>query len=295
MKQSKTLISPDSLDLSLLQSTRCLNNRMILSEAARRNLLSLGRKFNRYLHNSRRKITADTVRAFLEDLKSEYAPSTWNLTRQNLKRLLKLQPDVRENYLWRLLIDEIFKDIRPVKLDRQVREYLHEQEINQLINQSSPKLSLLIETMFVTGCRISELTGIRWRDIRTSKHEAVITVLGKGNKIRTVYISQSLLTRIKNEFNSKVYLFENRNQHRLDASNLWKKIKKSGYDVLQREIHPHLIRHSTANYLLKKKGKSAKYVSKYLGHSTPAVTLDMYVHDQPGAEILNLFNLISRK
>lgn len=285
------LLPVSSLDLSRLNQTRYQNNRMILSNAARRNLLSLGQKFNSYLQDKRRKISPETIRSFLEDIKQEYAPSTWNLARQNLKRLLKLQPQIKKNYLMRLLIDEVFKDIRPIKLDKQVKEYLSRKEVEKLIKKSSPKLSLIIETMFLTGCRITELTGMRWRDVRFKQKKAAINILGKGNKLRTVFVPSSLIKRIQAEYKSTTFLFENRNHNRLDSSNLWKKIKQVGYTVLKRDIHPHLLRHSTANYLLKEKGKSAKYVSKYLGHSTPAVTLDMYIHEQPGTEIVSLFDL----
>ncbi|MCF8346833.1 MAG: site-specific integrase [Bacteroidales bacterium] len=289
----KALINVSSLDLSGLAKARYQNNRMLLSKAAQSNLLSIGRKFNAYLQKRQSTITSDAINEFLEELKYEYAPSTWNLARQNLKRLLKLQSQVSSNYLLRLVIDEIFKDIRPIKLDRQVKEYLSENEIHQLIRQSPTKLGLIIETLFLTGCRISEMTGIRWRDIRVDHAQAGLQILGKGRMIRTVYVPTSLIDRIKREFNSRVYLFENRNHHRLDSSNLWKKIKQAGREILKRDnIHPHLLRHSTANFLIKK-GRSIKYISKYMGHSSPAVTLDMYVHEQPGAEIISLFDQIA--
>jgi integrase/recombinase XerD len=291
MSKTKALITASRLDLSMLSTTRYQNNSMILSVASRRNLLSLGKKFNLYLRKKRRKITAETIRDFLEELKFEYAPSTWNLSRQNLKRLLKLQPQINKNYLFRLLVDEIFKDIRPIQIDRQVKEYLSEKEIQKLIRNSPARLGLIIETLFLTGCRISELIGIRLRDIRKSDSGAAITVLGKGNKVRTVYIPNDLLRNIRHTFQSRIYLFENRKGNQLDASNLWKAIRKAGRKVLRKDIHPHLLRHSTASYLLLEKGRSAKYVSRYLGHSTPAVTLDMYVHEQPRAEIVSLFNL----
>lgn len=289
MSKTKALITASSLDLSLLSGARYQDNSMILSAAARRNLLSLGKKFNLYLQQNRRKITPQTIIDFLVELKMNCAASTWNLSRQNLKRLLKLQPHVRKNYLLRLLIDEIFRDIRPLQLDRKVKDYLSGDEIDLLVNQSSPKLSLVIRTLFLTGCRISELIGIRLRDISTEQRGAALSILGKGNKIRTVYIPNDLLQKIRQEFQGRKYLFENRNGKQLDASNLWKEIKRAGNEILGRSIHPHLLRHSTANYLLQDKRKSAKYVSKYLGHSSPAITLEMYIHEQPGAEVVSLF------
>jgi integrase len=289
MSKTKALITASCLDLSMLSGARYQDNSMILSAASRRNLLSLGKKFNNYIRVNRRKITPQSIKDFLAELKVDCAASTWNLSRQNLKRLLKLQPNVRKNYLLRLLIDEIFRDIRPLQLDRKVKDYLSEKEISDLIKGSPTRLALIIRTMFITGCRISELIGIRYRDIKTSSHNAALTILGKGNKIRTVYIPIDLLQRIRQTFRSREYLFVNRNGNQLDASNIWKQLKRSGNEILGRSIHPHLLRHSTANYLLQEKGKSAKYVAEYLGHSTPAITLDMYIHEQPGTDILNLF------
>lgn len=126
-------------------------------------------------------------------------------------------------------------------------------------------------------------------DIRCEK-QIKVSLTGKGSKSRTVHIDYQLYESINAEFGGKHYLFENRNHHRLDRSNIFRKIKGIGKSVLGLNIHPHTMRHSTANYLLQSCGKSAKFVSEYLGHSSPAITLEMYIHEKPGDEIVDLFN-----
>lgn len=145
-----------------------------------------------------------------------------------------------------------------------------------------------MEFLFKTGCRISELINIRLIDIKCDK-QVRVRLVGKGSKARTVHIDYQLYEKITNEFQGKHYLFENHKFHKLDRSNVYRNINSAGKKVLRLDIHPHTLRHSTANYLLIYCGKSANYVAEYLGHSSPATTLEMYIHENPGSDIVDLF------
>ena len=202
---------------------------------------------------------------------------------------MKYQPNVRGNYLNRVIIDEIFTDISPLKVEKKIVEYLSYQDVSKLILGSTPTEAIIIEFLFNTGCRISELINIRVMDCFYDK-EVKVRVLGKGSKVRTLFINPDLYKRIRKHFNGETYLFENSKHHQFDRSNLYRKIKLVGKRVLNQYIHPHTFRHSTANYLLLDCGKSAKFVAEFLGHSTPAITMEMYIHEKPGSEVVELFN-----
>jgi integrase len=277
------------LDLSVIDHIKYENSRNGVSEATRQNLRVIGQQYNDYLIRTRKRINAESIISFLDDLKYQQASLTWNLSRQNLKKLLKHQPGIRDKYLGRIMVDEIFAEIKPVKQDKKVLKYLTPDQVEQLIEQSSPGLGLIFEFLFKTGCRVSELTSIRLRDI-TLADQVEIQLVGKGNKQRTVFIDHRLYEAIRSEFSANYYLFENRNHHQLDRSNLYRKIKNAGVEILGQEIHPHLLRHSTANYLLKTCHKSAKFVSEYLGHASPSTLMEMYIHEQPDSKVVSLFS-----
>ena len=214
--------------------------------------------------------------------------ATFNLSRAHLKKLLKHQT-AKDDYTKRVLVNEIFSDIKPLRQDKRIVDYLSQSQVLQLILGSEKRLALMIEFLFKTGCRITEMINIRLQDCKVDQ-EVRIKIIGKGSKQRTVFIDLGLYKRIRQQFNGLFYLFENNRQHRYDRSNLFREIKKCGKQILGRDdINIHLLRHSTANFLLKECGKSPKYVAEFLGHSDPAITLSMYIHEEVGSDVVELF------
>lgn len=283
------LFKKQCLNLSVIDHIKSEQGRSGLAEHTRRNLRNIGGMYNAWLKLNKKQLSSESVSMFLEELQIKQSPATWNLSRQNLKKLLKHQPGIQENYLKRVMVDEIFSDIKRLRQDKKVIDYLSYSQILKLILGSDVKVALIIEFLFKTGCRISEMINIRNIDISVDR-QVRISVIGKGSKQRLVFIDPELYSRIIRYFCGRVYLFENSKHHKLDRSNLFKKIKAAGQEILGREIHPHILRHSTANYLLKDCGKSPKFVSGYLGHADTAITLEMYIHEQPGEEVVDLFS-----
>lgn len=178
------------------------------------------------------------------------------------------------------LIDKVFSGIK-FKADKKVytEEILSKEEIDLLKETVNTRLSLIIETLFATGLRVSELVGIKVKtDIEVKDKIAFITVKGKGSKERRVFIPEELLNRI-NSFSGK-FLFENRNSKAIDRKQIWREINNVGYSVLNKDLHPHTFRHSFATYMIVVKKKTVKAVSEYLGHASTSITQDMYLHDE---------------
>jgi integrase len=288
------LFKKQLLELSVIDHIKSEQGRSGLAEHTRRNLRNIGKMYNAWLKLNKQQLSEKSLKCFLQNLQLKQSSATWNLSRQNLKKLLKHQPGIGDNYLKRVMIDEIFTDIKNLRQDKKVVDYLQYSQVLQLILGSDVKTALIIEFLFKTGCRISEMINIRPLDVNVDR-QVRISVIGKGSKQRTVFIDHELYERISKQFKGVYYLFENSKHHKLDRSNLFRKIKAAGQEVLHRAIHPHILRHSTANYLLKDCGKSPKFVSEYLGHSDTAVTLEMYIHEQPGEEVVDLFSYRKRE
>jgi len=272
-----------TLDLTVIQHAKYADSDNIVSHHTRRNLIGIARQYNNYLEDNKLRISPDSIKSFLAHIKHIQAQSTWNLSRQNLKKALKLQPQVQNNYLARMMVEEVFREIKPIAIESKIVDYLTRSEVEMLITGSSKRLGLIISFLFVTGCRISELIRIRLIDVNAGQNIA-IRILGKGSKSRRVFIPRKLFSAIRDEFRGTDWLFETRSGNKYNRSVIWRKIKKAGHEILNKDIHPHLLRHSTANYLLQECGRSANYVAEYLGHADPATTLNMYIHEKPTAE-----------
>jgi integrase/recombinase XerD len=154
-------------------------------------------------------------------------------------------------------------------------------EMDALMAGSSERLSLIMTFLWNTGLRISEALGIKYEDCRQTGDVITIRVLGKGNKEREIRISASFYEKIREEFRGEKYLFESSQTkgNALHDRNVDKEIRRIGKRILRRTLSPHMFRHSFATRMIASTGK-IKGVSQYLGHSTTAITMDLYVHER---------------
>jgi integrase len=175
---------------------------------------------------------------------------------------------------------KVVKGIKLSKNERVIRpeSILSEDEIERLIKDADPKTSLIILLLAKTGCRISEALNITMGDVKENDDAVEISVVGKGQKGRTVFISKSDFSEILQTFKGKKYLFETIHENRYDKVNVTKKIGKLSESILGKHISAHTLRHSFATNMIRKTRK-IQATSEYLGHSSTAITLDMYTHE----------------
>ena len=88
------------------------------------------------------------------------------------------------------------------------------------------------------------------------------------NKIRKIYNQES------------DFLFHSITGKQLIRQNLYKQIHIAFKKYTKKEVYPHTLRHFNAAYRHVELGEDIKAVSNYLGHSTSAITLDMYVNSR---------------
>ncbi len=142
----------------------------------------------------------------------------------------------------------------------------------------------LIEVLYATGMRISEVLSLKRGDI--SFEEKVIRVRGKGEKERIVpcndialfylkeYIEKARKKLLKNK--NTDFLFLNKNGDKLSRVGFWKILKKYGKVAGIKKIHPHIIRHTFATHMLLN-GCDLKTLKIILGHSSISTT-QVYTH-----------------
>lgn len=156
-------------------------------------------------------------------------------------------------------------------------------DINRLINihdhsnyMNSRNLTL-IDFMYSTACRVSELCDARVSDL--DFEEDFVKLFGKGSKQRIVPIGSELkinlskYLKFRDELNTKEpYLFLSKNMNQLDRSAIFRIIKKSAtLSDNALSVHPHTLRHSAATHMLEA-GCDLRTLQELLGHTSVSTT-----------------------
>ncbi len=137
----------------------------------------------------------------------------------------------------------------------------------------------LLEVLFSTGCRVSEVCGMKIDDVNFDKK--TITVIGKGNKKRTVCISDKAIYHLKRYLkireDNKVYLFVSlrKNYKNLNASGVEAILIRLGKKAGVNNVHPHRMRATFATHLIDS-GMDLHQVQKLMGHESIETTLRYY-------------------
>lgn len=128
-----------------------------------------------------------------------------------------------------------------------------------------------IEVFLSTWCRVSEIRGMNIDDIQGDS----ITVLGKGEKERIVYLNSRAQLAIQNYLNTRndscPALFINRYGSRMSNDSIVKALKKLGERAAVENVHPHRFRRTGATMALRA-GMPIEKVSYLLGHESVSTT-----------------------
>lgn len=187
----------------------------------------------------------------------------------------------------KLAKDKADKDIKFLNLE-QIERLLLSPDTN---TKAGLRDRTILETLFSTGLRVSELASLNVDQFRINKDTKMleIAVIGKGEKIRTVYFSERAIHWLKQYLNKRTdmdgALFinywrpaKNTNQsRRLTVKSIDDIVKKyvkiSGLPIM---ATPHTIRHTFATDLLSQ-GVDLRLVQEFLGHQNIATT-QIYTH-----------------
>jgi len=147
------------------------------------------------------------------------------------------------------------------------------------------KLAAVLEILYATGLRVSELAGLDLDDVDRSQQ--TVRVLGKGRKERIVPFGRSaaeaLTAYLKLRGGAAGPLFSNRRGGRLTVRSLHTIVRRSAASIgITRRVSPHTLRHTFATHLLDA-GADLRMIQELLGHSRLSTT-QRYTH--VGAEQL---------
>ena len=281
------------LDLSVIDTMRHgRNSSLTLAEQSINIYRIAGKQYNEFLMNYNYVIDEDSLKRFF-DINKSWAATTANLKRQALMKLVQNQPKISESYIEMASVREMFSRniARTKQISQAITEcgYLTEDKVKKLFSVCSDRMRLIVEFLFCTGCRISEMTNIKCADVEPGK-VCRIRIIGKGSKQRIVFAEKELIDDINNIFSGKIYLFESQGGNKLDRNNVGKELSRFGKKAGFKRVYPHIFRHSCAMHL-KVKGKTPDFIQKYLGHVDVSTTLRFYFHHEPKADTVKLFKV----
>lgn len=143
----------------------------------------------------------------------------------------------------------------------------------------------MLEILYGSGIRVSELVGMRISDINLT--ERFVKIMGKGSKERLVPLSEAAIGAIKNwmiarnvieiKHRQEDFLFLNRRGSRMSREMVFMIIKKLAEKAgIVKNISPHTFRHSFATHMLEN-GANLRAIQQLLGHSS-ITTTEIYTH-----------------
>ncbi len=243
--------------------------------------------FQRFLERSHMALNLKAVGAYFAYLgASTLSAGTRQLRRQAVKARLRavmsstdLNRQARLEMMLRSL-DHNLETKAPgaVRAGIPVDRIVGPEDFQLLVTGTSRRTSLFLWFLYNTGCRVAEMCCARLDKSEELGDMIRLTVTGKGNKERKVDVEKPLFDAIRSTFRGETYLFQTRGGKPFRTTYVSYEIIKAGRRILHRRISAHTMRHSFATLAIRD-GASIKAVSEYLGHSSTAITMDMYVHE----------------
>ena len=233
-------------------------------------------KLSNYLQNQ--DLSKTNIDNFFIDMSEfNYSSSTKKRMHSSIKNFLRY---INENEDYESI------DISDIKLksSKKLPEVLSITDIENMINFYNHETYLdsrnrtVIDVLYSTGCRVSELCDINISDIDLD--EKYLKLKGKGSKQRIVPIGSMLYKNLMQYLNVRETFLQNRGEplflskskNKLDRTAVFRIIKKTAKNIsLQTDVHPHTLRHSAATHMLEG-GCDLRTVQEFLGHSSVSTT-----------------------
>lgn len=230
---------------------------------------------------------APLVLAFLDHLETKRGngPRTRNLRLTAIRSFMRYA-SVREPAT--LPVAQRVLAIPSKRFDRPALEFLSREEVSAVLDApdratwSGQRDAVLLATLYNTGARVSEITGLRVTDVFTDRASA-LHLHGKGRKERVVPLWKTTATQLQAwmrriDPGPHTPVFPNRAGARLSRSGVENRLaaaltiaSKRCPSLAGRRITPHTLRHTTAMHLLQS-GVDITVIAMWLGHEDPSTT-----------------------
>ncbi|EJL39907.1 tyrosine recombinase [Brevibacillus panacihumi W25] len=223
-------------------------------------------------------VKVSDLESFLEQLQRQgQAPASRS------RRLYTLRSFFDYAYKKEFVKRNIALSVEPPKLQQKERTHLSESEVMQLVDAiEHPLIKLVVLTLYYTGLRISECLNLTLDTVDLDE-KRIRVIAGKGNKDRTVPISDKLLPLLVEYVKkqrpkvSSNYFFATGKTGMLSPVYVNRVLGETVTKLKwKKKVTAHILRHSFASQLVKKEVNLVK-IQKLLGHSSLKVT-SIYTH-----------------
>lgn len=248
------------------------------------------------------KATTEELKAYIDYLTHKIHTKGENQSQIAVRTVARRLSAMRQYY--RYLVSEGARSDDPTstidspKQGRTLPKTLSEAEVSQLIKTAgqgggsdSIRLVCLLELLYATGLRVSELVGLPMSSI--GENSEFLMIEGKGGRERMIPVSEPAQKAIKNYLAVREQFIGIENKAAQDKSFFPSKTSESGHLTRQRfaqllkdlardaeveegRVSPHILRHAFATHLLSR-GADLRSVQKMLGHADIATT-QIYTH-----------------
>jgi integrase/recombinase XerD len=222
-------------------------------------------------------IQKDPGNVVIDDVKLYMAEK---LTNQASSTIIVFLSALRYAYA-NILGKDITAGIKRPKREKKIPAVMTKEEVQKLIDAISNKKSkLMIQIIYACGFRVSELTSLKAKDLNFEEMIGHVRQ-AKGRKDRVFNIPKRLSKQLQKQVEKQKefgqeYLFAGP-KGKLSERNLQKIVKKAAKTAgINKEVHPHTLRHSFATHLLEA-GTDIRMIQELLGHADLSTT-QIYTH-----------------
>jgi len=240
-------------------------------------------KFNRWVRVSFNDVTTNDIRLYIanREMNDHLSSATLDRERGAICRFFKWL--FEEEYISR----DPGRRVEKIKVEKRLKKAFTPVEVELMRNECrKPKEKATFELLLSTGCRVTELTLLAMENYDQSR--GTITVVGKGNKERVVFVNARAKVAIDNYLVIKphsegpILCGLHGVGTAMTSNGIQKMVKEIGKRAGVAHVHPHKFRRTAATLALKR-GMSLNDVRRFLGHTDVDTTLQ-YI-DTSGSDL----------
>ena len=223
------------------------------------------------VHKTNEQVTANDIRLYLFQYQKEHDISNRTL---DCRRII-----ICTYFTWLTSEGYIQKDptinVNSIKFEKKHKNPMSQLDLEKIrLACETNREKAIVELLYSTGCRVSEVYGINREDINWNDKSILIS--GKGNKERKVYISDKANYYLQEYIMNRKYpsdiLFTNRFGNRWSKQSIEKIVKSIAKKAGVENTHPHRFRRTFATNALNK-GMAVQSLQKILGHQSLDTTM----------------------
>lgn len=259
-----------------------LQQLMVLKGLSKKTIESYSSDINHFLSyfekNNLKDLTTEVFLDFFETLQREGKEVStiirYMISLRQFTKFLSKEKVIEKDPLFNLTLPKIKRTLPDVLTEEEVVSLLEVPDVN---GKKGLRDRLMLELLYATGMRVSELVTMKIYQLNIQVGFAIIK--GKGEKERIVPLGEEVLYWIRKYLETnkiKDFLFPGKNGKHITRQYVWKLIKECARKANIKSISPHSLRHSFATHLLLR-GADLHSVQLMLGHSDISTT-EIYTH-----------------